>query len=224
MRYIETWDSNEIIRLRRAIMYNCIIFDIDGTLLDTEEVVIGSLQKAVKEMTGHDYSYNDLLFSFGLASEKTLDMLGITRIDEAMSLWNRYTKDNFHRVKVFPGIEHTLKCLKDKCITMGVVTSKTIDEYRDEFVPFGLDRYFSHAVSASDTVMHKPHPEPILKFLEISGADPSSTIYIGDTAYDLQCASGAGIDFALAVWGAKNPGSIEAKYKLQKPADILSLL
>lgn len=205
-------------------MYNYIIFDIDGTLLDTEKATIYSLQKALKEVTGCEYEYDKLMFTFGIPGDEGLKPLKIDRISEALELWSNYMKEYHNLMKVFPGIEDMLKALKHRNITTGIVTSKTDVEYKDDFISFGLADYFMYAVKATDTKLHKPYPDPILKFLEISGADPGSTIYVGDTAYDMKCAAGAGVEFALAVWGAKNPGSIDAKYKLSKPADLLDLV
>jgi phosphoglycolate phosphatase-like HAD superfamily hydrolase len=104
------------------------------------------------------------------------------------------------------------------------VTSKTNEELINDFMPFGLSSYLTHTVCADDTVRHKPHPEPLLKFLEISGADPKKSIYIGDTIYDYECARDAGIDFGLALWGCKNHENIQAKYKFERPQDILGFL
>lgn len=67
-------------------------------------------------------------------------------------------------------------------------------------------------------------PEPLLKFIELSEVDKSETIYIGDTKYDLDCALGAGIDFALALWGAKSSIGIDANYILENPKQILELV
>lgn len=125
---------------------------------------------------------------------------------------------------MFNGIENLLDMLRNKEITQGIVTSKTTQELKDDFEPFGLMRYLPYVVCADDTKKHKPHPEPLLKFLEISNAHASSSIYIGDTMYDFACAREAGVDFALALWGCKQHEHIPAKYKLNKPSDILDLI
>jgi phosphoglycolate phosphatase-like HAD superfamily hydrolase len=87
-----------------------------------------------------------------------------------------------------------------------------------------LNDFFKLAVCADDTEKHKPNPDPILKFIEISGDDKSKTIYIGDTKYDMECAFGAGIDFALALWGAKSSIGINANYILESPSQVLDLI
>ncbi|WP_238900139.1 HAD family hydrolase [Clostridium sp. YIM B02500] len=204
-------------------MYNCIIFDIDGTLLDTEIAVLSSLQKLVFEELNENLSFDELRFVLGIPGEVTLNKLGITNILDCNVKWNKYLKEYFHNVKVFDGIKDTLIKLNEIGILTGIVTSKTKEEFLSDFVPFELSNYFKLVVCADDTEEHKPNPEPILKFIELSGANKSKTIYIGDTKYDMDCAFGAGIDFALALWGAKSSIGINANYILENPKQVLKL-
>lgn len=204
-------------------MYNCIIFDIDGTLLDTEIAVLSSLQKLVFEELNENLSFDELRFALGIPGEVTLNKLGITNILDCNAKWNKYLKEYFHNVKVFDGIKDTLIELNEIGILTGIVTSKTKEEFLNDFAPFELNNYFKLVVCADDTEEHKPNPEPILKFIELSGANKSKTIYIGDTKYDMDCAFGAGIDFALALWGAKSSIGINANYILENPKQVLKL-
>ncbi|CUH94955.1 hypothetical protein P22_1024 [Propionispora sp. 2/2-37] len=203
-------------------MYKTIIFDVDGTLIDTEQAILCSLQKLLKDY-GRHYELDELKFSFGLPGEVTLAKLGIQNTAQALLGWNTYMRDFYHTVRIFSGITELLKLLEQKHIQTGVVTSKTREEFENDFVPFGLTKYLSYIICANDTKKHKPHPEPILKFLEVSGETPQNAIYIGDTPYDQQCAQQAGIDFGLAMWGNKNPVAA-ATYKLEKPESLLALL
>ncbi|GLX66098.1 HAD family hydrolase [Paenibacillus glycanilyticus] len=129
-----------------------------------------------------------------------------------------------HAIEVFEGIREMLHDLSEHPVLRGIVTSRTSQEYLDDFVPFGLVRDLPFALCADDTKRHKPHPEPLLKFLEISGAEAAATLYIGDTVYDYECARDAGVDFGLAMWGCKQPEAIPAKYKFEHPRDVLALL
>ncbi|MBU3071923.1 HAD family hydrolase [Clostridium estertheticum] len=205
-------------------MYNYIIFDVDGTLLDTEIAVLSSLQKLVSEELNKNYSFEELKFALGIPGEVALNKLGITNILECSEKWNVYLKEYFHHVKIFDDIKESLVKLNEMGVSIGIVTSKTKEEFLNDFVPFGLSNYFKLVVCADDTEKHKPNPEPLLKFIELSEVDKSKTIYIGDTKYDLDCALGAGIDFALALWGAKSSIGIDANYILENPKQILELV
>ena len=205
-------------------MYNYVIFDIDGTILDTEFAVLSSLQKLVLEELNKDFSFEELRFALGIPGEATLNKLGITNLSQSNEKWNKYLKEYFHHVKVFDDIKDTLDELSAMGISIGIVTSKNKEEFINDFVPFGLSNYFNLVVCADDTKKHKPDPEPILKFIELSGADKSQTIYIGDTKYDMDCAVSAGVDFALALWGAKSSKGINVNYILENPKQIIELI
>ncbi|MFL0268962.1 HAD family hydrolase [Candidatus Clostridium radicumherbarum] len=205
-------------------MYNYIIFDIDGTLLDTEFALLSSLQKLVLEELNKHMSFDELRFALGIPGEVTLEKLKISNVSACIIKWNQYINDSFHLVKVFDKIEETLAALSKMEISMGIVTSKTREEFENDFIPFGLPKYFGSVVCADDTEKHKPNPEPILKLIELTGIDKSKIIYIGDTKYDMECAYSAGIDFALALWGAKSSNGINANYVLDDPKKVLELV
>jgi len=201
-------------------MIECIIFDIDGTLIDTEYVVKKSLQRILQEEGIREYSWNEMDFILGVPGKNSLKRMGIKNITEVNERWNRYMIEFKDKVSVYEGIESVLQELKKRNIITGLVTSKTYTEFHDDFEPFGLTHYFDYRVCANDTARHKPFPDPLLKFLEISGANANQTIYIGDTIYDQQAATAAGIPFGLALWGTKTP-DLSCKIRLEKPSDIL---
>ncbi|MCM3039362.1 HAD family hydrolase [Paenibacillus motobuensis] len=203
----------------RAI-YKTLIFDVDGTLINTEEAVLGSLQKMLQLEYNKNYAREDLSFVLGIPGSRSLPQLGIEDIDRANELWNRYMRDFMDTIHVYHGVEEILHTLASRGVQLGIVTSKTKEELKDDFEPFGLMKYLSVVVCADDTEHHKPHPEPIYKFLEVSGADPSSAIYIGDTVYDSSCARDSKIAFGLAMWGANPEHNIEADHYFHNPEEI----
>lgn len=205
-------------------MLQCIIFDVDGTLIDTEFAVKKSLLQATAGKLPREYTWNELDFILGIPGQVVLQQMGIEDTQEVNRQWNLHMAEYKNHTSVYPEIEETLKKLKNLNITTGIVTSKTQTEFADDFVPFGLMKYFDFYVCASDTERHKPYPDPLLKFLEISGMNAQKAIYIGDTAYDQQAADAAGIKFGLALWGTKNPDDIEAFKKIKSPSDIPDLI
>ncbi|AOR25004.1 HAD family hydrolase [Clostridium taeniosporum] len=204
-------------------MYKCILFDIDGTIIDTEKAVINSLQKLLKLEKGTTYPADELSFALGIPGFVALEKLNILDIDNATKKWNEYLKEFYSDIKVFNGLKEVIEKLYESNVKMGIVTSKTKQELIDDFYPFGLNNYFDYIVCADDTVQHKPEAEPILKCLELTKTIPSETIYIGDSIYDMQCAKNAGIDCALALWGAKNQ-DLNATIKLNNPKEILNII
>ncbi|MDF2566128.1 MAG: HAD-superfamily hydrolase, subfamily variant 1 [Massilibacillus sp.] len=206
-------------------MYTCIIFDVDGTLIDSQKAIIEALKKVLKEEK-HSFEYSDeeLSFVLGIPGYLALEQLGVRDIKRSLNNWTEYTLLHSRYIRLFPKIENLLKLLRNLGMQTGVVTSNTKKELEDNFLPFGLMDFFDYIVCADDTERHKPNPEPLLKFLELSGANPSGSLYIGDTVYDLECAKGANVDFGLALWAAKPHYELNPKFKFKSPNEILKVI
>lgn len=200
--------------------YKHIIFDIDGTLIHTKDAVLLSMQDTLKTVTGICYDPGELTFSLGIPGRDALRELNITDIESTMELWEKNMECYRHTIRIFPGITNVLTALQQSGCSLGVVTSETKDELAQDFGRLGLAPYFTTIVCASDTVCHKPSPEPLLKYMDLTGADRSDILYIGDSIYDSQCARSAHVDFALAVWGCMDQ-TIDADHYFDTPLDLL---
>ena len=205
-------------------MYTHVIFDVDGTMIDTGEAIIGSLREMLEQEYGMSYTHEQLEFVLGIPGVPALERLGIREPVKASESWYRFMAKYSHTLALFPGIRETLQTLHDKGIRLGIVTSRTRLELEYDFNPFGISALFGCIVCADDTSSHKPHPAPILKYLELTEAEPQKTLYIGDTVYDCQSATGAGVAFGLASWGAVNIPACSSDFVFQKPEEIIPLI
>lgn len=205
-------------------MFKYVIFDVDGTILDTEKAILKSLQKVLKE-EGKNYQLEDLRFALGIPGIETLKKLNVTDLERVHPKWSETVLEFSHEVSVFQDLENVIKTLSESPVRTGIVTSKTKQELIDEFEPFGLSSFFEYTICASDTEKHKPHPEPLLACLDGLNANQDETIYIGDSIYDMQCAKSAGVKFALALWGSKTTEGFESvEFVLKEPKAILDLI
>ena len=107
--------------------YKHIIFDIDGTLIDTEEAILQSLQDTVHEILHKDIEKSELRFALGIPGSMTLRTLGITDTEHANSRWNEHLLKYKSRIRLFDGIPQLLGNLKMNGYRLGIVTSKTRD-------------------------------------------------------------------------------------------------
>ena len=203
--------------------YKHIVFDIDGTLIDTEYAVLHSLQETIRALSGREIPCSELKFALGITGIDALKKLEIKDISYATELWDKNMCKYADTIKVFDGIPDLLKNLLRLDCEMGIVTSKTRDEFTHDFCQFGINHYFKTIICADDTQEHKPNAAPLLKYEELSKTDHRKMLYIGDSKYDSKCAENAGIDFALAVWGS-HIKYIKADYFLERPADLLSVM
>lgn len=207
-------------------MIDTIIFDVDGTLVDTEHVVITSLQKTLKEELDHIVEdEKELVFALGIPGQKTLERYLDSKeeIIEVHKKWAANESALAHHAEVFEGIETVLKSLTEQGYKLGIVTSKTAEAMESDFDPLGLSHYFKATVTASDTEKHKPNPDPLLKAYDLLDAKPENSIYIGDSIYDLRSAQSSGAKFGLAEWGAHDYDEFKkSDYTFAQPEDLVS--
>jgi len=208
---------------RKEMKYKQIVFDVDGTLIDTEHAVLHSLQETIRTVTGNTIELRKLTFALGITGEDALEKLNITDVPFTLALWDRNMKKYSDTVCIFAGIIEVLDNLAQSGYQSGIVTSKTKVEFEHDFNRFGINKYFGTIICADDTAEHKPSPAPLLKYMRISKTNNQELLYIGDSAYDMKCAKNANIDFALAGWGAFSR-EIKADYCLEKPSDLLSII
>lgn len=203
--------------------YSHLVFDIDGTLIDTVKIHMISLERTLKKYWGADAKLPDLRFSFGIPGTATMETLKFADPAEAHREWEKEYLACAKEApgQLFPGMKETLEKLKGTKTAMGIITSKTRSEYEEDFRGRGLGEYFTCVVTSTDTERGKPFPEPMLEYLKQTGAKPGEVLYLGDSVHDMACARAAGVDHALVLWGSLMPEGIEATYRLEKPEEIL---
>ncbi|MCD7136972.1 HAD family hydrolase [Limosilactobacillus balticus] len=207
------------------------IFDIDGTLIDTIDMYMPAMIDTLAQH-GHpvapdkvEQTKHDL---FGITGRDALRLAGISeeKIPEMLKDWFDLAYQRADRAKVIEGIPEMLNTLANrKDAKIAIATSKLADEYQEYFVnKYDFAKLFKVAVTSADTKKHKPAPDPILAAMDKMGADPATTVYVGDTINDMKAAHAAGAKFAGALYSSANPDSIkDADFPLMKPADLLAI-
>ncbi|MGL4676514.1 MAG: HAD family hydrolase [Brevinema sp.] len=207
--------------------YKSIIFDLDGTLIDSEKRNAYALLEILTKK-GHELVIEDVLPKMGRTGAIILRDFGIVEeeIDDYLNDWIEAVYHETQKpIELFEGILETLEILSNTKISLGIVSSKTRALYNIEKTYLNIDFYFSHVVLADDTEFHKPHPAPLLKYLYQSQFTAEDCIYIGDTYSDLICAKESNIDFGLACWGATSLFEKEQHiHRFDTPNKILNLL
>ena len=207
------------------------IFDIDGTLIDTIDMYMPAMIDTLAQH-GHpvapdkvEQTKHDL---FGITGRDALRLAGISEeeIPEMLKDWFDLAYQRADRAKVIEGIPEMLNTLANReDAKIAIATSKLADEYQEYFVnKYDFAKLFKVAITSADTKKHKPAPDPILAAMDKMGADPATTVYVGDTINDMKAAHAAGAKFAGALYSSANPDSSkDADFPLMKPADLLKI-
>lgn len=204
--------------------YKHIVFDIDGTLIDTDYATVRSLQKLICELAGRCLGVDELQFAIGITSHDAVIHLGMQNVDDAVALWDSYYESLNKFSTVYGDIENGIQYLSRQNITLGIVTSRSRDEYRKDYILDPLKPFFDIVICREDSRKHKPNPEPLLSYLEKAKVAPQGVLYVGDTVYDMMCASAAGVDFAYAQWNRRNQEIHGVKYSLESMRDLIKLV
>lgn len=181
-----------------------VLFDNDGTLVDTYDLILESFHHAVRNVLGHDIADEKLMAKVGqpLATQMW-DFTDDSAVHEELLLTYREFNHRIHddRVSLFPGVREGLERLREEGFKMGVVTSKMSPLARRGLEVLEVAEFFDCLVGADSCSKHKPDPDPILMGCDLLGATPESCVYVGDSPYDLQASNAAGTLSVAALWG-----------------------
>ncbi|MEA3314249.1 MAG: HAD family hydrolase [Campylobacterota bacterium] len=182
-----------------------ILFDLDGTLIDSTEAILGCFYHSFKEL-GFDFkgSDEDIKKEIGYPLDVMYATLGIPKDDITMFV-DSYKKE-YQKVSKAKTIllENALESVKlaSTFATLGVVTTKTTTYSIELLESFGIMKYFDTIIGRQEVINPKPHPEPIFKALKNLNIEPSKDIYmIGDTKLDLIAGNSAGVSSVAVLCG-----------------------
>lgn len=205
--------------------YQAVLYDIDGTLLNTVNMNMYPLLRIIKEELGEERTLADVVKFMAYTGMKVMDELGIQDPEATYQRWVRYVNEYPEGATPYPGMVDTLERLQQLGIRQAVVSSKMRAQYQIDMVGNGLDRYMETAVLEEDTQLHKPNPDPLLECLRRMDLKPDQVLYVGDTPSDSKAAQAAGIDFAYATWNGVDYGNVDhAAHILDNPGDLLALV
>ncbi len=185
-------------------MIKAVLFDLDGTLLDTHDLILESMQHAVREVLREEIPPARLMAKVG--QPLSTQMWDFTKDqglhDELLRVYRAYNAVKHDgMVRPFEGVEDTLSALRAEGLPLGVVTSKRHEAAMQGLQLFGLDAYLDCMIGSDDWPEHKPDPGPVVRGAELLGLEAETCMYVGDSPYDIQAGNGAGCTTAAALWG-----------------------
>jgi pyrophosphatase PpaX len=180
--------------------YKGILFDLDGTLLDTTDLILKSFQHTIRIHEGCDADMELVKSTFGRPLIEALALMG--KDPEAMIKTYREYNIRYHDelAQVFAGVAEVIRKLYGQGIKLAVVTSKTRTTSIRGLRLFDLDKYFPVVIGHEDCQRHKPHPEPVQLALAALGLPAGDCLMVGDSPFDIMSAKAAGVRTAAVRW------------------------
>ena len=204
-------------------MLGAALFDFDGTLVDTTDLIYQSMRHATGEVLGREISRDVLMANVGQPLPRQMELLSAEHAEALLDSYRLHNEENHDAlIREFPGVEESLARLKTAGVRVGVVTSKrrfSVDMALKKFP--GLGDVVDQWVTMEDTTEHKPRPEPLLKGLELLGNVPrEQAAYVGDSPFDVTAAKAAGVESVAVSWGAFSEDALRAAEPDQLVPDL----
>lgn len=210
--------------------YDAVLFDLDGTLIDSTELIVETYRFTLRELAGFEPSREDIISGFGTPLIENLRRLSpdpalVARMMDVYSEYNERRHDEL--VFPFPDAVDAVRALREAGVGLAIVTGK-----RRRYALMGLkfaeiEAAFDVVITPESTERGKPHPEPVQAALQVLDVDPTRALFVGDSPHDVAAARAAGVHAAAVRWGPFSRSALEAAapdYWLEAGSDVLELV
>ena len=211
-----------------ALRWPVVLFDLDGTVIDTVELIRASHAHAVREVLGVELPDEELMAGIGTPLRAQMEVFSAERADDLFHAYRVWNHANTARlIRRYDGVDDVLVELEQEGARLGIVTSKMRDAVDLAWAALPPPIVWDCVITADDSALHKPHPAPIEAALAALGAMPADAVYVGDSPFDLQAAHAAGCAAVGVAWGAFRADVLAAEDPVAvaaTPAELLQVL
>ncbi|MDN5708287.1 MAG: pyrophosphatase PpaX [Planococcus sp. (in: firmicutes)] len=204
-----------------------LLFDFDGTLLDTNELIVQTFLSVLGEHFPGEYGREDVLHFIGPSLEQTFTKIAPGKVSELSDQYRRLNRTlHDELVSEYDGVAETLRTLKSRGLKMAIVSTKREETILHGLKLMGVHDVFDVLVALDHVQNPKPHPEPLELALRLLEADQREALMIGDNSHDIEGGKNAGVRTAGVAWTAKGEeflASFEPDFMLQHISDLLEL-
>jgi len=204
-----------------------VLFDLDGTLRDSETSDIKAMRRLFKDDLGLAVDERQLAGYIGVASREVLERVAPHRVEELLPIWLGYHLEVLDETHLFPGILETIQGLSEAGLRLAVVTGQNRLELAASRRRVALDGLIDVWVCADDVPFPKPHPVSVQLALDMLGCLPGQAVMIGDTRFDMEAGRRAGTQLGAALWGIRDPAPLldyEPDFVFKAPQEMKVLL
>jgi pyrophosphatase PpaX len=198
--------------------YPTVLFDLDGTLVDSGAIILASFKHAARTVLARDVEEEQIAALVGGSNlHDQMRVLSPAHVDELVRVYREHNRPLHDELEAFEGVEELVKTLSEQGRKLGIVTAKGRQTVDLAFAVLSLERYFDAVVTADMTDRHKPDPAPVLKALELLESEPADSAFVGDSPYDITAGKAAGVFTVAVSWGKIHP----EERLLEAGADVL---
>jgi pyrophosphatase PpaX len=209
------------------LIYKAVLFDLDGTVLDTSDLIINSFKHTFQKHYNRELAPKEIYEFFGKTLRAAMEHLGPDQVEELVETYRKYSLTHHDQmITIFSGVAEIMRALYNADIAMAIVTSKTKETALRGLKIFDLDKYFSVVIGAEQCEKHKPHPEPVTTALIQLKMNPEECLMVGDSSFDLISGRQAGVKTAAVCWTRVSWETILAEkpdYILKNMHDLLPI-
>jgi pyrophosphatase PpaX len=184
------------------VSFPVVLFDLDGTVVDTGGIILASMRHATREVLGQEFTDHDLMKAVGgpgLAAQ--MEAFAPDRVDDLVRVYRAHNLPLHEQVEPFDGMEDVLLRLHEEGVRLGIVTAKWRSTVELAFARLRVADLFETVVGGDETEKHKPDPEPLLLAARRLGVDPQDCAYVGDSPFDIRAAKAAHMYSVAVTWG-----------------------
>ena len=179
-----------------------VLFDLDGTVVDSGAIILASMRHATREVLGCDFDDDELMQAVGGPGlEAQMAVFAPERVDELVRVYRAHNEPLHDELEACAGMEDVLVRLHEAGRRLGVVTAKRRSTVELAFASVPVAHLFETVVGGDETEKHKPDPEPLLLAAERIGVEPTDCAYVGDSPFDIRAAKAAGMVAVAVTWG-----------------------
>jgi pyrophosphatase PpaX len=210
--------------------YRAVLFDLDGTLIDSIELIVNSARHAF-EKCGHPMpSAEEWVADLGMPLRAMFGrfITDDALMDDLVAGYREYQLANHDRlVRPYEEVEATLRTLHQRGYALAVVTSKGEPLAHRGLAHVGLDGFFDVVVGLESCTRHKPDPEPVRIALDRIGIGPEAAAFVGDSPHDMAAGRAAGVTTIAALWGPFSRAQLASSgpdYYIRRMGELLPIL
>jgi pyrophosphatase PpaX len=185
-----------------VVRFPVVLFDLDGTVVDSGAIILASMRHATREVLGREYTDHDLMQAVGGPGlEAQMAAFAPDRVDELVTVYRAHNIPLHDELEPCAGMEDVIVRLHENGVRLGVVTAKLRATAELAFGRIGVSHLFETLVGGDETDKHKPYPDPLLLGAERLGVDPMDCAYVGDSPFDIRAAKAARMYPVAVTWG-----------------------